>query len=196
MALVQNQVGIRHDGLNRLHAIRHVSAAGLHLAIGREDGQVLGINLAVGNHVLHDGIGLATQLRNLVLAIRAIGHALVLVGHQYAQLVGAVAQHLAHADVGQVAHHVGVEVRLLGHKDRRQALVDGIANHASDNAALADTRLVANDKAAAMLGVVDGHGQRIDLLGREIALHGIDIHTDAAGDEFIQVAYFVFQSIQ
>jgi hypothetical protein len=55
---------------------------------------------------------------------------------------------------------------------------------------------VANDEAAAVLGVVDGHGQRIDLLGREIALHRIDIHADAAGDEFIKVAYFFLKPVQ
>jgi hypothetical protein len=71
------------------------------------------------------------------------------------------------ADVGQIAVHIAVEVRLGGDEDRDAVVLHRPAQDGGVHPAFADAGLVADDEALAALDVVDRERERIDLLGGE-----------------------------
>ena len=162
MALVERQraVGGRHRAQER-HAGGRLAPDRLHLIVGGEDQIVLVVELPGRRHSVHGRVvdrgARRLEADRLLLVERDI---LARVRHENARVL--------HADVGEIAVHIAVEVRLLRHEDRRLAVAHCPAEHGGHLAAFANAGLVADDEAGTLAEIVDRQRDTVDLLGAEI----------------------------
>ena len=161
VGFIQDEDGIGRDVHHELTPEGILPLDGVELVVRGENGIIR--SHAVLHHVAQD---LFMRLRRLCFQLPSVREKDGIATRK-ARVCGQGVESL-HADIRQVADHIGIKVRLHGHKDRDVALTLCPADDAGIDSALSDAGLVANNEAGTIGNIADGHAQGVHLLGGKI----------------------------